>query len=164
MSDLEKEKETEREVTFVQLFTGDIVHLRSSDSLFVWRHSLYNVSKDLVLHYPPHVLSSRFSSQHVLTNSLRGLSRFPKKKTTQKNKSIKIQTITGMLDSGSKQTLVGFSPQRRLHSGLTCSFLNTRKTTVIHDKAWRAALGKWKYFACKVLRTPDSTTFLSSAP
>lgn len=54
-----------------------------------------------------------------------------------------------MLDSGSKQTLIGFScPQKRHSPGPTCSFLNTRKTTVIHDgKAWRAALGKWKYFA-----------------
>lgn len=36
-----------------------------------------------------------------------------------------------MLDSGSKQTLIGFSGPQNGHSpGPTCSFLNTRKTTV----------------------------------
>lgn len=50
-----------------------------------------------------------------------------------------------MLDSGSKQTLIGFSCLEKRHSpGLRCSFL-------IHDdEAWRAALGKWKYSARKV--------------
>lgn len=74
--------------------------------------------------------------------------------------------MTGMLDSGSKQTLIFFSCHQKRHSlGPACSFLNTRKTTVIHNrKAWRAALRKWKYFACKVQRTPDSKTFSSLAP
>lgn len=53
-----------------------------------------------------------------------------------------------MLDSGSKQTLIGFScPQKHYTLGSTCSFLNKRKTTVIHNnEASRAALRKWKYF------------------
>lgn len=53
-----------------------------------------------------------------------------------------------MLDSGSKQTLIGFScPQKRYTLGSTRSFRNTRKPTVIHyNEASRAALRKWKYF------------------
>lgn len=49
--DREREKETEiEEVTHVQLFT-EKVNLRSSDSfVFVWRHSLYSVSK-AVFHF-----------------------------------------------------------------------------------------------------------------
>lgn len=62
-----------------------------------------------------------------------------------------------MLDGGSKHTLVSFPPQQRLYPGLMCRFLNTRKTTVIHDgKAWRAALRIWKYFTRKLLQTPEN--------
>lgn len=59
-----------------------------------------------------------------------------------------------MLDSGSKQTLIGFScPWKRHSLGPTCSFLNTRKTSAIHDiKAWRAALRKMEVFCA--LRWP----------
>lgn len=67
-----------------------------------------------------------------------------------------------MLDSGSKQTLIGFScHQKRQSPGPTCSFLNVRETTVIHDdEASRVAPGKWKYFQRKVQPTPSSETFL----
>lgn len=68
-----------------------------------------------------------------------------------------------MLDGLSKQTLVGFSGPEKWHSLVpACNFLNTWKTTAIHNhKAWRAALGKWKYFVRKVQLTPHSKTVFS---
>lgn len=159
--DKERKREREKEVTEVQLFT-EKVHLRSSFLCFVWRHSLYNVSRELSF-----VSSSlpSFGAPFLPQLDFR-LFKLSPKLVQDSQAEKKIQTVTGMLDSGSKQTLIGFScPEKRHSPGPTCSFLNTRKTTAIHnDEAWRAALGKWKYFLRKVQLTPDSETFLLLAP
>lgn len=96
--------------------------LRSSDSFVLSGDILFTMfPKSCPLFLLP-FLSSFLPSLNSNSNSLKPVQVF------QEKKKKKFQTVTGMLDSGSKQTLIGFScPQTRHSPGPACSFLNTRK-------------------------------------
>lgn len=132
----------------------DIYSLRSSFLCWDWRHSLHIVSQRLSFFKLPSSTLPGF-----ISDSLPGV---------YSQRYAKIQT-TGMLDSGSKQTLVGFSPSLKsdtLPARHGASWTRERPRRSLTTRHGERLLGKWKYSARKMfsgtsqLLPPVSSSYL----